>query len=481
MALLLAVIALAAALHLGPVLHSGLGTVLTYALPAVAYLSPVTGFFFIACSQFVPFPEGSLHNPAQAGVLVWLPIILLRYHRLNLNRVWRLWPVLPWLLWFMVLTGEGVFMPNSEYVKALVYSVIACQLVNESKGRLLKCLFGLCLGALLVMTAYWASQLGLPVEINDWGGEREGFVRMGGVRADSVMVWPALLVGISGLLGIQIAFASRSSPVQSPKWLTYATLFLSVASLPPLVSTMSHGAYAGFVLVVLALFWSGWVAGREGAFGSPRFRMLLKWGAGGLAVVVLLFATDAFQLRTKVYSLENYYKSTSAETSVAASRTGVWHDSINTIMKYPLFGIRVTGDQEEITSEYASLGFYLSHNVFLDYGRTIGIPGMLLLIFFFFYPAFNMWYSADRIRFLPFLLAHFAMFIFWMSLSFQFYKTFWGLWMLMAMAVIPRAAQARAARRRLRTGTKATPVPGLARVAPRPVGRAQGGPIERAV
>jgi len=66
----------------------------------------------------VPFPAGSPHNPAQAGVLVWLPVVLLRYKRLNLQGVWRLWPVLPWLIWFMVLTGEEVYLPNSEYFKA---------------------------------------------------------------------------------------------------------------------------------------------------------------------------------------------------------------------------------------------------------------------------------------------------------------------------------------------------------------------------
>ena len=59
---------------------------------------------------------------------------------------------------------------------------------------------------------------------------------------------------------------------------------------------------------------------------------------------------------------------------MAASRTGVWHDSINTILSYPMFGIAVTGDREVITSEYASQGSYLSHNVFLDYGRATGIP-----------------------------------------------------------------------------------------------------------
>jgi O-antigen ligase len=433
---LLAVAAfIAAASHLAPVLHSGLGILLTYGLPAVAYLSPVTGFFFIGCNQFIPFPEGSPHNPAQAGVLVWLPVILLRYHRLNLNGAWRLWPVLPFLVWLMVLTGEMVFLPDSEWSKALLYSIIACQLANEAKGQFLKCLVGLSLGALLVMTAYWAFEMGLPVEVSDWGGEREGFARVGSVRADAVMVWPALLLGISGLLGIQIAFASRNSPVQSPKWLTYATLFLSVASMPPLISTMSHGAVAGLAMVVVALIWAGVVAGREGAFGSVRFRLLLKWTGLGLAAVAALFVVDAFQLRTKVISLDQYYKETASETSAAASRTGVWRDSIHTIMKYPILGIRVTGDQEEITSEYASAGGYLSHNIFLDFGRATGIPGMFLLAFFFFWPALQLWRSGTRSAYLPFLLAHFAMFIFWISLSFTFYKSFWGLWMLMAMTV----------------------------------------------
>jgi len=450
-ALLLAVIALVAALHLTPVLHSGLGTILTYALPTISYLSPVTGFFFIACSQFVPFPDGSPHNPAQAGVLVWLPVVLLRYRRVNLTGLWRLWPIVPWLLWFAVLTGEPIYFPNSEYVKSLVYCVIACQLANEARGRLLKCLLGLSLGALLVMTAFWASQFGLPVEISDWGTQREGIARMGGVRADSVMVWPALLLGISGLLGLQIAFASRRSPRPSPAWITYWTIALCVASMPALVATMCHGALAGLALVVAALIGAGILAGKEGAFGNVRFQMLLRWSAASVAVIVALFIVNAFDLRTKLLTLDDYYKNASEETGMAASRTGVWHDSIHTILKYPLFGIRVTGDREEITSEYASQGDYLSHNVFLDVGRAIGIPGMLMVALFFFYPAVKMWKSEERVRYLPFLLAHFAMFIFWMSLSFQFYKTFWGLWMLMAMVPTKARPQGATVRRQWRT------------------------------
>ena len=368
-------------------------------------------------------------------MLVWLPMAFLAYHRLNLRGIWLLWPVFPILIWTAVLTSLDILLPSSDHIKSLTYCVIACQMVNESKGQYLKCLIGLCLGALLVMTAYWASEFGLPVEVNDWGGDRDGFQRLGSVRADAVMVWPALLIGMSGLLGAQIAFASRISPCPSPLWLTYATLFLSVASIPPLVSTMSHGAFAGFALMMVALTWAASMAGKGGAFASARFQLLLRWGAAGLAVIIALFVFDAFQLRTKVVSLQGYYKGVTEDSGMAASRTGVWHDSINTILSYPMFGIAVTGDREVITSEYASQGSYLSHNVFLDYGRATGIPGMLLLAFFFFWPAAKMWRSGDQTRYLPFMLTHFAMFIFWISLSFQFYKTFWVLWMLMAMSV----------------------------------------------
>jgi len=432
--LLVSATVLAVALHLSPILNSSLAIPLTALFGVISYLSPVSGYFFVATTQFLPYPEGARFNPAQIGVLIWLPVVLLRYHRLSLGKLWLLWPVLPWLVWFWALSQEPIYQPDSEYMKALFYSVIACQLAGEARGQYLKCLLGLCLGALFVMAAYWCYQVGLPVQIQDWGGEREGFIRMGGVRADSVMLWPTLLIGVSGLLGLQVSLASSRNARATPKWLSPLTAGLIVAALPPLVSTMSHGAYAGSVLVLGSFVWALWLAKKAGAFSNPRFHKLINTVVLAVCLVAVLFAVDAFQLRSKVSSLARYYDETSQDTSAAASRTGVWHDSIHTIMKYPLLGIRVTGDQEEITSEYAPQGSYLSHNVFLDFGRAIGIPGMLLLVLFFFWPAIKMWQSRNYIRYLPFLLVHFALLIFWMSLSFPFYKTFWAFWMLMAVA-----------------------------------------------
>lgn len=434
--LLLALVsAMVMALHLRPILHSGLAAPLIFATAATSYLSPLSGFAFIAASQFLPFPVGSPYNPAQVGVLVWLPVTLLRYRRINLSGLWRLWPVLPWLLWIMLTTGEQVYLYDSEYIKALMYSVIACQLANESNGKFLQCVLGLSFGALLIMCAYWGVQVGLPIEICDWGNDREGLTRMGGVRADAVMVWPALLFGISGLLGLQITLASPLSPRPSPRWLTTGSLVLFIASFPPLVSTMSHGAFAGFAFVVVAFAWAFWKAAEAGSFSNARFKTFMNRMVLSLWVVAGLFAVDAFALRGKTAALQKYYAQTTEDVGLAASRSGVWQDSINTIMKYPLFGITLSGEKEVITSAYAASGSYLSHNVFLDFGRSTGIPGMLLLAFFFFSPAYQMWRSGNVMHYIPFLLAHFAMLIFLMCLSFPFYKTIWALWMLMAMAV----------------------------------------------
>src|ERR1700678_3172289 len=101
-----------------------------------------------------------------------------------------------------------------------------------------------------------------------------------------------------------------------------------------------------------------------------------------------------------------------------ASRNDVWTYSIKTILKYPVFGVVNSHEPEEIAPEYIdNHDGNVSHNVFLDYGRFGGIPGMILLAFFFFYPACKMAFGNQWPSYAPFLLVHLAMFIFWMSLS----------------------------------------------------------------
>ncbi len=416
-------------LQVKAVLYSALALPLIVVMAAMCWLSPITGFFYIACAQFLPFPEGMRLNPAQIGVATWLIVTFVRYRKMDLAGLGLLWPVLPWLLWFWLISGEPIYHPNSEYFKAITYSVIACQQVNVAKGHHLKCLLGMCLGTLMATTAFWAYQLGFGVDLSTWGGERSGFARLGGVRADAVMIWPPLLMGCFGTLGLTLStMVSGRFPAQIKKLktLSIAAFFISI---PPLVATMTHGAYAGFALmvVVITMIYTNLKRLRIIKPGTVQVAPII---VSMVVIIILMYALNLFQTRSRIDALFDYYQRTSSEHGAAASRSDVWEYSLKTIIAHPVLGRRFNDDVEDIPPEYACYGDYLSHNVFLDYGRATGIPGMLLVAFFFFYPVVKLWKRPDNWRFIGFFLFHFALLIFWMSLSFQFYKTFWGFWML---------------------------------------------------
>lgn len=419
-------------LQLKPVLYSALALPMIVIMASICWLTPTTGFFFIACAQFLPFPEGMPLNPAQIGVGTWIVVTLVQHRRIQLSGLHLLWPVLPWLVWHWLVTGEDIYEPNSEYFKALTYSVIACQQVNAAKGRYLKCLLGMCLGTLMATTAFWAFQLGLPVDLSTWGGERSGFARLGGVRADAVMIWPPLLMGCFGITGLALAaMVSGRYPdqIQRLKQLTMTAFFISI---PPLVATMTHGAYAGFamMLVFAGLVYLRVRSMRVVRRGNAKLTPTL---IGMTVLLLVIYLTNAFGTKERVDALYDYYQRTSEEHGAAASRTDVWEYSLRTILTHPFVGVRFNDEEEDIPPEYEAFGGYLSHNVFLDYGRWTGIPGLAAVTFFFFYPFMRLWRRPDNWRFMGFFLFHFALLIFWMSLSFQFYKTFWGFWMLAAM------------------------------------------------
>ncbi|HMP76773.1 MAG TPA: O-antigen ligase family protein [Kiritimatiellia bacterium] len=419
-------------LQLKPVLYSAAALPMILVMSALCWMTPTTGFFYIACAQFLPYPEGAALNPAQIGVVTWIAVTLLLHRRIELKGITLLWPVIPWLVWHWLVTGEPIYHFNSEYVKALTYSVIACQQVNAAKGRYLKCLLGMCLGTLMATTAFWAFQLGLPVDLSTWGGERSGHARLGGVRADAVMIWPPLLMGCFGVLGIALsAMVSGRFPVQirNLRLLTMAAFFISI---PPLVATMTHGAYAGFAMMIVfvGVVYARMKAKRMLHGGQMKLTPII---VGMTALLLIVYLTNAFKTKDRIDALYDYYQRTADEYGAAASRTDVWEYSLRTILKYPLLGIAFNDEREEIPPEYADYGNYLSHNVFLDYGRWTGLPGMIAVSFFFFHPLLRLWRRSDNWRFIGFYLFHFALLIFWMSLSFQFYKTFWGFWMLAAM------------------------------------------------
>ena len=424
-----------AALHLTPVLQSSLAVPMTAAMAFFCYCSPVSAFFFLGCNQFLPYADGATLNPAQIGSVVWLPAALVRYRKVDLKGFKHFVWMVPWLGWHTLMTGENLLAYDSDYLKAFAYAVIGLQMANEAKGRYLLCVLALACGSLMVGFAYWGLTFGLPLQVSDWGGEREGFQRMGSVRADAVMVWPALLMGFAGILGIAGSFGTSFAKRMPPWWLVPAVLVAAFVTLPPLAATMTHGAFAGLgiiVVVFLAAMYSP--VGKKGV-DTSAFRARMNALIALLAVgAVGMYAVDAFGMRSRTEALSSHFESQSGEMGAAASRTDVWGDAIDTILTYPLTGYRFVNGKERITSHYASEGGYLAHSVFLDYGRYGGIPGLVFTVMFLFAPAWRLWRHPDRGQFTAFFMLFVAVFTFWMVLSFQFYKTVWSFWALMMVA-----------------------------------------------
>lgn len=432
-------------LQLNPILKSSLASVLLIITATVSWLTPVSGFAYIAAAQILPIPADSLINPAQIGFITWLVVTPFRYRRLCLQH-WKIVLVyLPFLVWFVILTGQNIFLLNGEYAKVVFYIIIALQLANEAKGQYMKCLLGLCCGCLTVAFGYWAHQLGLPVTLSKFGGSRSGFFRLGGVRSDSVMVWPPMLMGSFGILGSILSFFFYSSNKQeTSRYIWLLAIFIIFVTVPCLMATMTHAAFSGFVLMVV-FFVSLYLAPQNNILISESNRRQIQ---KMLVVIFLLicsmFILNSFRISERLSALSMFYGKQSKGLGIAASRTDVWNQAIQIIIDYPflgLFGNNVI--DPETTSHSKVAGGYLAHNVFLDYAVQVGIPGMLMLAGAFGAPIIIL--VRRRIPFAyfaGFLCFFFACLIFWMTLSFQFYKTFWAFWMLFCLAALSWKMQA---------------------------------------
>ena len=449
-------------LHLEPVLNSGAAKPLLIVLGLICMLRPVTGFFFVGASSILPTASGELYarvalmneegenvagmidSGTQFAFFSWLAAFVLVYRKFEMKDLGLLLPMVPWLGWMTLTKGVG-FATDPELIKCLAFSVMGLQLARASNGRYLKCLLGLGVGLLMVSTGFWAKVAGLPVQLMNWGGERGGFERIGGVVADSVMLWPPILTGVGALIGIAAFVQSRGRAVAT-RWVTLLAVGSFFISLAPLITAMTNSAVLGMGIILAAYgvlsFGFGGNGRRKNA--SSAGPMVLFVGIGAIAAIVI--ATDAFESRRKLEALWENYEEQKGDTGALASRNAVWDCSIDTISRYPLFGYIFNGGVEKIPDDYRARGYYLSHNVFLDFGRTGGIPAMVFFAYFFFTPMIVALKTGRAFQFLPFMLAMLAQIIFFTSLSFWTYKPFWAYWVLFMVAASEVAGRLRHAR-----------------------------------
>ena len=436
--LLFVVIGLTITLHLTPVLYSPVGVGLLVAIAALCWLTPVTGFFFLSCGgAIMPAPAYATMMPAMIGFLAWLVVAPLRYNiGFSLRGITWLAVLIPYFIWATVMTGSTAFL--WRYIAAMSFAVIACQLANASQGRYLKCLLGFSLGAFMATVGFWVDALGLPVELSEWGGVRSEFVRLGSIRLDSVSMWYPTFIAVSGLLGIPMALlAAQRRPHRAIRMLHLGVLALLLC-IPPLVSTMTYASYAGFALLISFLCWELLRLYQKRLISGAHISIFLRYGLVAAFLLGIMIATNTMRLRDKIGGTWSHYSKRAEETGGLGTRSAVWESSLRTIGKYPLFGVSFYNVKEPLPAwagaRHKKMGYYLSHNVFLDIGRSSGIPGMLLYAGFFFLPFYRMCRSPKRSLYLPFLLAFFSTLIFLMTLSFNFNKMWWAFWMLMMMA-----------------------------------------------
>ena len=214
------------------------------------------------------------------------------------------------------------------------------------------------------------------------------------------------------------------------RWFAIAAFLLAI---PPLLTTMSHGSYFGFLLMSIFAVMAVKQSMRGRRLALREKRQLVKFVLIPLALVIVVYSLNLFQSRDRISGLLSYYGKIRKKTTIAASRTEVWSYSLRTVWRYPIMGVGTSRWKEEIPSSYRARGEYDSHNVFLEYGRSAGVMGMVLIAMFFFYPVWSLGKHRSRNLYLPFYMAYFSMFIFWMVLSYTFYKPFWALWIMMAM------------------------------------------------
>ena len=417
-------------MNLAPVQKSLAAFPVVFVMAGVCFLRPISGFYFIAFAQTMPVHIGGSFNPAVIGVLAWLFIALLRLPWLRFGGLGHLWVLAPWLLWNGAVLAQfpiSFSYPLGELEKAIIYTIIACQLVNASRGEYLKCLLGLSLGALSVCFSFWFHAAGLPVDLSTWGDFRGGFQRMGAAGTDSVMVWVGALMGLGGLLGINMTL---NAVIPKEPWasrMSKLSLLALVIAAPPLTATMALGAYLGLGIIVGSYLLLMFKAGKAHKLIKPVFIAFVA--------LSLMFSTNLFRSRDRVLGIFGWYnKFSKMHHTDLGSRSDVWRISLQTIAEHPLFGTVSEQSEQEIPDEYKRrVSRFVSHNVFLDIGRDNGIPGIIFYALFIFYPLARLIKKMNFMYFLPFFLFYVSVVIFLNVLSYPFYKTIWAFWILAAI------------------------------------------------
>lgn len=386
------------------------------------YATAFSAIMLLPLAVVVPFPDGFAVKPAD---LVFLGFILRVIRRSSIPKprsfVWLLL-FLPFLVWLVILFGSQVIEPTGANMTAIYFVVITFFLCHEFNNNHFKPTLAVSLGCLCVGLPYWGSLLGLPIDLSDWGAEREGFNRLGSARLDSVMVWPLALIGIF----VPATLLAVCQHMYGRKELRRLTLFYGLLpiliGLPVLFGTMTNGGILSFGIV--AATFTLWLAFMASAI-VDRSRAARAWTLIVILITctTLLFVTDAFEIASRLQSLEAFFEQQSRDLGWAASRTHEWETAWTLIEQYPFLGA-----PPELLPETAA------HNAFLTYWSVAGLPAAVFFSVLFLSPSIVLFLRSGPITAAPLVIANLIWLLFLMALSFSFFKPVWIIWGITAYA-----------------------------------------------
>lgn len=276
----------------------------------------------------------------------------------GLNRLWPIFALSGWMIFTLVFT------PSRSYGtwKAINFLGLAClgamagATINVERRTLYQCL------GVIIVAGTLKSVQSVLVFIS------------GGLQSAVRFTLTEAYLGVGRLAGASCLIGSYWFGCTKDSRQGLIAAMLVTVNLTGVVASGGRGPMFMLVPSLAVLLF---------AFGRgllPRFpkRVLLLWGAILVALVpVIVSAGLSKKMLLRAGDLVLGMKSHGSLGASADTRLSLWRTSIDTLLQHPITGVGVGGFSWVAGAQDDR--FY-PHNLFLEIGCELGIPGLLLLI-----------------------------------------------------------------------------------------------------
>ncbi len=428
------------ALMFAPLNRGILGLLIGISAVMIAVKDPFAWFLFISGSQIVPDPALSPFTLAQMLMIGWLVTLPLNGCIAYLKYLYPMTSyIAPFACWFLAAFAMARGQLHIPMLLAFITGLVCFIYALRARDQLHRALFFLAIGGAFPVLGYWAWRLGLPVvatiyelALTSHMADQEVF-RIGAGRADANTAGLNIPLLVIGVVGLMLFSRLMVSSTRLRKILLLGGVPLAALALPAIGATLSRGALYAMALSTFCLLVI-WMFGPSRR--TRRTSILLPVTACMVGIFVLAyeparqqFGIDQAYSALQARNLET--ERTTQSDSFMAGRLSSWDTHFEIMKKYPLIGI--TKGEIWDFGEYGAgrVGIDAiggaAHNVFLDFGSSSGIVGLVLFTCLFFRAPVILIRRRGFVFALPFLVELFPIFFGFMSLSAGNWKTYWGL------------------------------------------------------